>query len=412
MPAPAAPAPLAAAPPAPTIPGMPPGMAVPAAGVVGGINLDEMMRQGSALSADFRQHGMSAGHMADLANYGFGAQAQAQAQMAAFQQASSGGGGIGAIMSALGMQYSSDYVKRVDCPTCGAPKKLPSSSAYLYCDYCASLADYDFRRACEDSGSLTAGAAQFAQTINSTNAEAKAALEAGDKDAYRAAQAKIWDATVNYQAKAYSHRLGDPEYKAQFIRYMTETAVIQNFDPQFVAIKDEMRAKAAGLEYTGSLMDRRTGGPTFRAMVEVTKRQAARANELALANNLIELDPDHASEGVRERMAGSLFSQGWLPMLNQDDAAWLIDELHIGGEYIKAETAEGAESRNCGGCGGTLTVLPGAKTVICDHCGRSLDVGGAQLQCRNCGGSMSLPVGVQRQNCPFCSAEVERVGWT
>jgi LSD1 subclass zinc finger protein len=99
-------------------------------------------------------------------------------------------------------------------------------------------------------------------------------------------------------------------------------------------------------------------------------------------------------------------------MLGEEDAAWLIAELNVGGEYIKAETIENTEARNCGGCGGQLTVLPGAKTIVCDHCGRSLDVGGAQVSCRSCGGTMSLPVGVQRQNCPYCKAEVERVGWT
>jgi hypothetical protein len=391
---------------------MPAGMAMPSAGVVGGINMDEMMRQASQLSASVHQQGFTAGNMADLAKYGVGAQAQAEAQMAAVQQAGQSGGGIGAVMAALGMQYSSDYVKRVDCPTCGAPKKLPSTSAYLYCDYCATLADYDFRRACEGAGTMSPGTAEYAQTVNSANAEAKAALQGGDKDAYRAAQNKLWEASITHRPQQWSHRLGDPEYEAQFIQYMTESAVINNFDPQYVALNQEMRTRAAGLEYTGSLMDRRTGGPTFRAMVDVTKRQAAHANELAVANGLIELDPDHASTAVRDRMAGSLFSQGWLPMLNQEDAAWLIEDLHIGGEYVKAETTDGAEARNCGGCGGALTVLPGAKTVICDHCGRSLDVGGAQLQCGNCGASMSLPVGVQRQGCPYCSTEVERVGWT
>src|SRR5271165_4026944 len=40
-----------------------------------------------------------------------------------------------------------DLVKKVDCPRCGAPKRLPSKTAYLYCDHCGSLVDYDFRLA-------------------------------------------------------------------------------------------------------------------------------------------------------------------------------------------------------------------------------------------------------------------------
>src|SRR5580700_3522006 len=41
------------------------------------------------------------------------------------------------------------FVKRCTCVVCGAPKKLPTVTAYVYCDYCASLIDYDLRRACE-----------------------------------------------------------------------------------------------------------------------------------------------------------------------------------------------------------------------------------------------------------------------
>jgi hypothetical protein len=376
------------------------------------MDLDEMMKQASQLSSTVRQQGFTSVNMADLAKFGAGAQAQAMAQMQSVQQAQESGGGIGALMSALGMKYSSDYVKRVDCPTCGAAKKLPSVSAYLYCDYCASLADYDFRRACEDSGTMSAGTAEYAQTVNSANAEAKAALAAGDRDAYRALQGHIWDAYVTYQPKAVSHRIGDPDYRAQLVHYMSESAVINNFDPQYAALLEEMRSRTVALEWTGSLMERRTGGPTFRAMVEVCKQQADHVNELAAANGLLELDPDHASAAVRSRMHASLFSQGWLAMLGQEDAAWLIAELNIGGEYVKAETIADAEERNCGGCGSQMKVVPGAKTVVCDHCGRSLDVGGAQLTCANCGATMSMPVGVQRANCPFCKSEVERVGWT
>jgi hypothetical protein len=41
----------------------------------------------------------------------------------------------------------SDMVKQVTCPACGAPKRPPSKTAYLYCDHCGALADYDFRLA-------------------------------------------------------------------------------------------------------------------------------------------------------------------------------------------------------------------------------------------------------------------------
>src|ERR1700687_5077318 len=49
------------------------------------------------------------------------------------------------------LKAHSPFVKRVSCTRCGAPKTLPSATAYLYCDYCGALIDYDFRIANADT---------------------------------------------------------------------------------------------------------------------------------------------------------------------------------------------------------------------------------------------------------------------
>jgi DNA-directed RNA polymerase subunit RPC12/RpoP len=159
-------------------------------------------------------------------------------------------------------------------------------------------------------------------------------------------------------------------------------------------------------------MARRTGGQSFRALVEVCERQAARANENYVSSGLVDRDPDHATEAVRSRMHHSLFSQGWLPMLDADDAAWMIDRLGLGGEYSKLEEPVDIERRNCGGCGQTVTALPGSKAIVCDHCGRMLDVAGAQTPCAKCGGPLTFPVSTRELQCPYCHAQTEKVGWT
>ena len=116
---------------------------------------------------------------------------------------------------------------------------------------------------------------------------------------------------------------------------MAASSVAADFDPEFAALMDDMKAKVGALEWTGGMMARRTGGPSFGALVEVCERQAARGNQIFGASGLIDQDPDHAGEAVRTRMHHSLFSQGWLPMLDTDDAAWMIDRLGLRGEYSK-----------------------------------------------------------------------------
>ena len=376
-----------------------------------GMDLEALMLQAQQLSTTFRRQGAADAGVRDLTEFARQAQAQAQAQMAAAQQAQTSGGGIGAVMTALGMQYSSDYVKRVECPSCGGPKRLPSPSAYIYCDYCGALADYDFRRACEDSNSALPGP-QYMQLVNGSQPELNAAKAAGDVDHYRAVQQRIFDAYVTYCPKACSHRIGDPAYRTQLVRYMAESSVVNDFDPEYAALMNEMRSAVGAMQWTGGLMARRTGGASFRALVDICERQLVRTGQIAAATRVTELDPDQTAPVVRNRMYHSLFAQGWLPMLDSDDAAWLITEFELAGEYTKIEPAANGETRNCGGCGGNLVALPGATAVVCDHCGRSIDVAGAQCPCGGCGAQLSFPRGVNRLPCPYCQTGTERIGWT
>ena len=105
-----------------------------------------------------RADGARAGSQMDFARR---LQAQAMEQAAGWQRAANRPGSVteaGPVPEAGSMTWARQvmailappgpgFVKRCSCVTCGAPKKLPSVTAYVYCEYCASLADYDLRRA-------------------------------------------------------------------------------------------------------------------------------------------------------------------------------------------------------------------------------------------------------------------------
>ena len=73
-------------------------------------------------------------------------QAQALRQVAAVQQAGGGEAAVGSMswarqVLAILAPPQPGFVKRCSCVVCGAPKKLPTVTAYVYCDYCAALVD-------------------------------------------------------------------------------------------------------------------------------------------------------------------------------------------------------------------------------------------------------------------------------
>ena len=311
-------------------------------------------------------------------------QAQAMQQAAALQHGTAQQGAQARAAQAGSMTWARQvlailappqpgFVKRCTCVVCGAPKKLPTVTAYVYCDYCASLIDYDLRRAGEGD---TAPDPAYAATVNSTQAAARQAAAAGDRDAYAG--------------------------------YMAEAATARAFDPAYQALEGEMRQRVMGLRYSGNMMSPTVAPDSFWPMVDTMEKQLAAGKVLYRSAGLAELDPDHA-EHLTGKLGWSGFCQGWLGMLPAEAATQLLDRAGLANEYVPVETVDG-QPRHCGGCGAEFSALPGATAMICEGCGRKMDLGSAEIPCASCGAVMTLPAGADRMACPFCQSQVERAG--
>jgi DNA-directed RNA polymerase subunit RPC12/RpoP len=298
------------------------------------------------------------------------------------------------------------FVKRCSCEVCGAPKKLSTVTAYVYCDYCASLIDYDLRRACEGD---TRPGPEYAATVNATQAAARQAVAAGDRDTYRDLQRKVFEAYVANVPMAVSHRAkNDPAYRAAYVDFMAEFALARAFDPAAQALETEMKQRVMGLRYSGAMMSPTVAPDSFWPVVDTLEKQLDNSRTLYRSARLAELDPDHA-EHLTGRLGWSGFCQGWLGMLPADAAERLLDRAGLKNEYVPVQAQDG-QPRHCAGCGGEFTALPGAKAVICDGCGRKMDLGSAEIPCASCGATMTLPAGADGAACPFCGSQVERAG--
>ena len=340
-------------------------------------------------------------------------QAQAMEQAAAWQRA----GRTGAVPEAGSMTWARQvmailappgpgFVKRCSCVTCGAPKKLPSVTAYVYCDYCASLADYDLRRATEGD---TAPGPGYAAAVNSAHAASQAAVAAGDRDAYRALQEQVYEAYVEHVPMAVSHRArNDLAYRCAYVEYMAAAAVARAFDPAAQALESEMKQRVMSLQYTGNMMAPAVAPDSFWPMADTLEKQIEVSRGLYRSAGLARLDPDHA-EHLIGKLAWSGFCQGWLGMVPADTAADLLERAGLTNEYVPVQ-AEDGQSRHCGGCGADFSALPGAEAVICSGCGRKITLGGAEIPCAACGATMTLPAGADQVACPFCQSQVRRAG--
>jgi LSD1 subclass zinc finger protein len=120
------------------------------------------------------------------------------------------------------------------------------------------------------------------------------------------------------------------------------------------------------------------------------------------------LDPDKPPSGVAIRMEYSTFCQGWLPLLSPDDGERLLKMFGLDAEYEEMKP-QPTDSRKCGACGTVLHILVGARKVVCETCGFTIDVGSEALPCRKCGALLSFPVSADHLLCPYCSTDIRRI---
>ena len=324
----------------------------------------------------------------------------------------------------------SDFVKRGTCDFCNAPKELPTVREYLYCDFCGQLTDYDLRRAAETSAASPT-ITTYAEVANQIGPEAERARKSGDRDRFRVLQHQLYTAQADYTPWAVPPRAwNDESYRRGWIDYSTAVAVAAAFDPKQVEYADKVKSLALRLQWKGGMGLGMLGGmvatvrrmgthgldmhqmtpkaemSSFWPLAETVLAQTQDLNDLIRREGITELDPDRSLPELSDRMARSMLAQGWLPRLEPEDGQAFIEWLGLRHEYQRAQVQ--GEARSCAGCGHPVTALPGATRVICDACGRAVDLAAPQIVCSGCNARVAFIDGAMHLNCPYCQAEMRR----
>ena len=325
----------------------------------------------------------------------------------------------------------SEFVKRGTCDFCGATKQLPTVRQYLYCDFCGQLTDYDLRRAAE-AGATSPTITTYAQIANEIGPQAENVRKAGDRDRYRMLQQQLYSAQAEHTPWAVPPRAWNDEvYRQGWVDYSTAIAVAAAFDPTQVAYTKEVTSLSLRLQWKGGMGLGMLGGmvatvrrmgtygldtqqmtpkaemSSFWPLAETILAQTQHMNDLIRREGINELDPDRSLPELTDRMTRSMLAQGWLPRLEPDDGQQFIEWLGLRHEYQRAQVLP-AESRSCAGCGYELAALPGATRVVCDACGRPVDLASPQVVCTGCNSRVCFIEGATHLHCPYCQTELRR----
>jgi DNA-directed RNA polymerase subunit RPC12/RpoP len=302
----------------------------------------------------------------------------------------------------------SEFIKQADCHRCGAPKTLPSTTAYLYCDHCGALVDYDFRLANADPTAPSTNMV-YQQLAAAQRSQLRDAKVRGDRDRYRELLSQIFREWIGRCPAAVSPRAKtDDEFRSRMVAYLAETATSKDLDPRQAPLDDQMALQVATLQRVPTPTGPQIAGDAIWRMAALFKQQMEMAYALIHEEGIDALDPDDSPPGVPLSMEYSTFCQGFLPQLSPADGERLIAEFGLTGRYTRFEPQE-TTARSCGGCGGQLHTLAGARVVVCENCGRRIDVGGGEAPCQNCGAPLSFPESTFHISCPYCHAQTQRV---
>ncbi len=303
----------------------------------------------------------------------------------------------------------SQFIKRVSCSQCGAPKSLPSKTAYIYCDFCGSLIDYDFRLANANTNGAYTNTA-FHRIIAPHQTALAQAKAQGDRDTYRKIYTQVFSQWLQECPMAVSPRaMNDLPFRQQLIAYFAECAVTKDLDPRQIPLEAAMQELVALLKrYPGPDGTWMVSGNIFWDYAEVFKQQMEMAYALIEKSGVAQMDPDNAQPGVALRMEYSTFCQSWLPHLSPQDGERLLKYYGVSAEYDMVKPQQ-TDHRLCGCCGSEIQSLPGAKQVVCESCGFTIDVGSQAIPCSKCGSLLSFPVSAAHLLCPYCSTDNRRI---
>ncbi len=290
-------------------------------------------------------------------------------------------------------------VRNVRCPTCGAPKLTPARSAYVYCDFCGQLMDWDFARA---NAAKQAPGPRYEAMLAALAPQLAAAHAAGDPHALAHLHRQIFDQHMTECPASYSPRLGDPAYRAALLERTVHAQVIRELDPACRAADQAVSAAVQALVWV------QRGGPrarpdTFWAMYEAivaadTVTQAAvRARPSGVA------DPDDTPPELTARMRDSIVVQAWSRYLDDDVVPQLLARTGLRAEYDTVASPP-LVACPCTHCGASREVPHGAVRTICEDCGWTVQLGTPAF-CGYCGARIVFPVGTEIVSCAHCKAE-------
>jgi len=302
-----------------------------------------------------------------------------------------------------------NLVKVGTCKACGAHRTTPSASAYVHCDHCGQLTDWDFKAAMADTRSRAPGP-QYEALLKRANKGLQAAREAGDRARYVEIQEELWQTYARLCPAACPPRIGDEAYRKRWVAWSARAQAEQDLDEGCAETFTAQQQATAALKWDRSNpMQPKVELDSYRALLDAVLAHQKQVGDHLEHTGLLAEHPDRPDPAVFKAIGTAAFVQGWLSYLPKSEHDATLEKTGLAGEYIEPPAVDLTEG-TCPSCSAPLEVPADAKRVVCVHCGHGVSVQGGELPCLGCGSTIEIPREGDAYSCPYCELRVERIG--
>jgi LSD1 subclass zinc finger protein len=282
------------------------------------------------------------------------------------------------------------------CHVCGAFKARRPATSYVYCDYCGALFDFDFTVAAADAAA-TSWEVIEARLREAVARDGARAVDRGDRAAFAEIRAWMYEVQAEACPEHFSPRVRDPDYR----RRLVHDALV----PWEIATTFDQTHRALTAEYNRASAVADEGGRLASILEALAAGRRLWQHDCALlsAQDLFARHPDGIDAALYLQVHLSDFVRPHLARLGDADQRRLLDEAGLACEWIEAPRVD-FSACGCGHCGGRLHKPAGSRRLLCEGCGKLLEVGDRLFSCRGCGAALSLAAGATEVQCGYCDA--------
>lgn len=356
-------------------------------------------RAGGDMAACVRASGLPGEAHFLLASYVWGRRLEADARLAGLFEASVevGLARRGRARPSRPAPRPARQVRALACPRCGAHKRTAARTAYIYCDYCAYLFDYDDRPFVDALGGLPFQAT-FARLREASLPTIRRAREAGDTAGYRAAWAWVYEQDITLLPEGYSPRVAEAGYRAGLVDFSARSCEAVSGDA-------EVRRAREAAEESWSRSFSRPSAKKLTAYVRAGLAALDREVACYASAGLFSLHPDALAPEEFRRIGARQLLRECLPNADAAARAAILHEADLRDEFVDVPPVDLARS-SCGQCGSPLLVAEGAHRVLCESCGHVLDARAPRVPCPVCAAPFVAASG-HGVECGYCHSRFE-----